>query len=294
MAKLSSVAWALWSLGMVAAVGACTTQPPVSDGPQASRSSETVGAACVPVDDRNPCTEDVCESGVPKSKPTAAGNECAADGTRCDGVGRCVTPACFKTIGLPGAPSPGGNEGPSHVVAADLDGDGELDLVTANPDRNNVSVLLNLGKGTFAAPVNYAAGKSPNTVSAADLDGDGKLDLVTANRDSNDVSVLLNKGWMTFAAPVHYAAGKRPNSVAVADLDGDGKLDLVTSNLESDTVSVLLNLGKGTFAAPIHLATGTRPTSVAAADLDGDGKPDLVTASSGSNSLNVRLNSCLR
>ncbi len=60
-----------------------------------------------------------------------------------------------------------------------------------------MSVLLNLGNGTFAPAVSYAAGESTSSVAAADVDGDGKPDLVTANGGGN-ASVLLNLGNGTF------------------------------------------------------------------------------------------------
>jgi hypothetical protein len=65
------------------------------------------------------------------------------------------------------------------------------DPAGANVNSANVSVLLNLGNGTFAAAVNYAAGSGPYSVTAADLNGDGKPDLAVANSGGN-VSVLLN------------------------------------------------------------------------------------------------------
>src|SRR5262249_17296448 len=53
-------------------------------------STTSSGVPCVPVDDNNPCTDDVCENGVPVSKPAAAGTACAMGGSLCDGMGACV------------------------------------------------------------------------------------------------------------------------------------------------------------------------------------------------------------
>ena len=83
---------------------------------------------------------------------------------------------------------------PSSVAAADFDGDGAVDLVTANSLSNTVSVLRNLGNGTFAAQATYPVGSYPRSVAAADFDGDGAVDLVTANYTSDTVSVLRNLG----------------------------------------------------------------------------------------------------
>ena len=94
-------------------------------------------------------------------------------GTSCV-AGVCVAP-CTGLLGLPGLPrQPAGTTGPASMAAGDLNGDGKPDLVTAS--ASGVSVLLNQGKGIFAAPVDYPAGSQANWVAAADLDGDGKLD----------------------------------------------------------------------------------------------------------------------
>jgi hypothetical protein len=82
---------------------------------------------------------------------------------------------------------------PNSVFAGDLDGDGDLDLATANYDSDNVSVLLNNGDGTFAAHSVYSVGAQPFSVFAGDLDGDGDLDLTTANIGPDNISVLLNQ-----------------------------------------------------------------------------------------------------
>jgi hypothetical protein len=57
-----------------------------------------------------------------------------------------------------------------------------------------VGVLLNLGNGTFATAVSYAAGLDPYSIAAVDLNAEGKLDLAFAHRTNNNVGVLLNLG----------------------------------------------------------------------------------------------------
>jgi len=194
---------------------------------------------------------------------------------------------------------------PTSVTAADLNGDGTLDLIVANLSDNKISVLLNTtapGATTpsFSAQTTFTAGSSPVYVTAVDLNGDGKPDVIVANQADNTVSVLLNTtapGATTpsFAAQQTFATGAGPVFVATADINGDGLADLVTANANGNGVSVLLNTttpGSATlsFAAHQDFAAGSLPRSVAAADVNGDGKPDLIVANRLDNTVSVLLN----
>ena len=87
-------------------------------------------------------------------------------------------------------------DAPVGVLWADLNGDGNLDIATANVTGTNVSILLATdGTGTnYSAATNFTTTDSPYNIYAGDLDGDGDLDLVTANYSSSSISVLLNNG----------------------------------------------------------------------------------------------------
>ena len=193
--------------------------------------------------------------------------------------------ACTGTLVPGNLPLPATGNRPISAASGDLNGDGKLDIVTANFDSATVSVLIGKGDGTFAAKVDYPTGNSPHSVVLGDLNGDGKQDLVVANDGSATVSVLIGKGDGTFAAKVDYPAGDRATSVALGDLNGDGRPDLIVANLiptgsvfDPQTVSVLLGTGDGRFAAKVDYPTGGEPLSIALGDLNGDGKLDIVTA----------------
>ncbi len=96
---------------------------------------------------------------------------------------------------------------PTSVSAADFDGDGRIDLVTADVDYQNddgtvsgscASILLNTGGGSFAAPVKYYVTSEPIYVTAADLNNDGSIDVALANFGNSTVTVLANVGDGTF------------------------------------------------------------------------------------------------
>src|SRR5581483_10570988 len=161
---------------------------------------------------------------------------------------------------------------PYSVAVGDFNGDGKPDLVTANNESNNVSVLLGNGDGTFQPHQDYAVGSFPYSVAVGDFNGDGKQDLATAANNgypNGAVSVLLGNGDGTFQPYQDYAVGFNPQSVAAGDFNGDGKLDLATANSQSNYVSVLLGNGDGTFQNQRTFPLGADAVSVTAGDFNG-------------------------
>jgi hypothetical protein len=179
--------------------------------------------------------------------------------------------------------------GPFEVAAADLDGDGSLELVTAN--LNNVSVLT---PGTFGVHADFPAGADPNDLAIGDVNGDGKLDLAVADL-SGGVSVLQQNGFDSFPAPTNFDTGSSVFAVRFADINHDGRPDLVVTNFVSGSVSVLLNTTatgatSPSFALAQAFATQVGPEGIAVGDLNGDGRPDLAVANRASDSISILLN----
>jgi hypothetical protein len=175
---------------------------------------------------------------------------------------------------------------PRSVAVGDFNGDGNPDLVVANSESDNLSVLLGIGDGTFQAARNYfvPTGSSPVSVAVGDFNGDGKADLAVANigGQTGTVSVLLGNGDGTFQPAATYATDSTSLSLAIGDFNGDAKLDLVVANQLHDDVSVLLGNGDGTFQPAVNYPAGVSSVSVAIGDFNGDGKADLAVANAGS------------
>ncbi len=204
--------------------------------------------------------------------------------------------------GLSPAPTPTipvGSTLPTTIVKGDFNGDSVLDLATGN--RNNCSIFIGNGNGTFTlrplVTVTY-----PNFIVTGDFNNDTHLDLATANRSSNSVTVLLNNGFGNFTPQIASSVGTTPNSMATGNFNADTFLDLVVANEGSNTLTVLYGDNAGGFTtSPLLTINSTvivngssvaaKPLSVVAEDFDRDGKTDLAVGVSASpRSINVLLN----
>lgn len=185
---------------------------------------------------------------------------------------------------------------PNDVALADVDGDGNLDVVTANIGSRDVSVLRGNGKGGFApapgSPV--PVGIEAHLVVASDFDRDGALDLAVTEHDSNDVLILRGNRKGSFAAGgsrVRAIEGIAPHNhgLVVADFDGDRNPDLATSNNNGNSVSVLLGDGRAGFrpGAGSPFPVGRAPYPLAVADWNGDGRTDVATPDVSSHTVTV-------
>ena len=138
------------------------------------------------------------------------------------------------------ASSPAVGLDPGMVVAADVNGDDWVDLISENENSESLTVLTNDGRGGFALAATIGGLDAPISVAAADLNGDGRVDLI-GGVDDNTLTVLTNDGRGGFARALTVSVGCGPGSIAVADINGDGSLDLATANVCANTLTVLSN-----------------------------------------------------
>ncbi|MCP3981182.1 MAG: exo-alpha-sialidase [bacterium] len=174
--------------------------------------------------------------------------------------------------------------GPRSVLAVDLDGDDDADVVAASINDSEITWYENLdGAGGFAPGqiVSTAAGGVVG-VADGDLDGDGDADLLSASINDDEVAWYENLDGLGTFGPQRIISSSADGAwtVRAADLDGDDDLDVISGSLNDDTVAWYVNLdGAGNFGGPtIVSSTADGVRSVAHADLDGDGDVDLVSA----------------
>jgi len=180
------------------------------------------------------------------------------------------------------AVGPGNEIDGGAVTVGDFNGDGKLDLVAANRDSNNVSVLLGNGDGTFQGEVSYSVGNRPDSVALGDFNGDGKPDLAVANYCGNDptcqsngtISVLLNttKPAATLSPATLMFTGQlvgTASSAQTVTLSNTGSAALTISSIFiSDDFSQTTNCG-GSVAASSSCAIDVTFTPRAGGPLTG-------------------------
>ena len=170
---------------------------------------------------------------------------------------------------------------PYFVDVADLDGDGDGDLLSGRFVSGDLLWYENTdGAGTFSAASTLAAGAGPYDAKAADLDGDGDLDLVTGNLATDRIGWIENLGSGAFGTIQDIAGTTFPFRVDAADIDGDGDVDLIGNS--SASLFWVENQGAEVFGVQAAVETYVSPVEglhVTAADLDGDGDLDLLATS---------------
>jgi len=186
---------------------------------------------------------------------------------------------------------------PSYLGFADLNHDGNFDMLVTGWTSNALTVLLGKGDGTFQAAASYPVGNIPTSLGIMQA-SDGSAMIFTVDDLTYATVITLVSSQGTIGTSRFYFVGGSPTGIAAADLNGDGFPDVVITGGSSD-VSVVLSQGARQFKAPVGYSLGQNspgPQAVAVGDLNGDGKPDVIVAnggnpfSSGPGSVSVLLN----
>ena len=192
---------------------------------------------------------------------------------------------------------PGGqirlSDQPGSVALADINSDGNLDLLVTRNHSDAVDIFLGDGKGGFSPAPGSPFTASPSTVpfthglDLVDLNEDGKLDLVTTNGKSHELGLLFGDGRGRFTAgpPVKLDLGVSQSFYAFGDVDDDGHIDLVTvSSRPTDRGPASLRLwrgdGKGGFSphpGP-SLSVPAEAHSLMLAKVGDNGRQTIITS----------------
>jgi hypothetical protein len=181
-------------------------------------------------------------------------------------------------------------EGPTAVLATDINHDGYPDIIVACTGDATIDVLFNTGTGTFGTATSYTLSGNPVALIAGDFVGNGHVDVAAADSNGN-VSVLLNTtGSGTFSSS-HIVLSGAFTGIAAGDFNKDGYVDLAVSDSTNSTVHVLTNNGSGVFTqhGTYTAGNGTKPSDVVAADFNHDGNLDVATSNASKNTASILL-----
>ena len=183
------------------------------------------------------------------------------------------------------------SEGATTVVSADLDEDGDMDVIAGSAFDDTVAWFENDGNANFEEHVVSEVADFVTAVTTADIDDDGDLDIVSASREDDTISWYSNDGGTFGPERIISVDENGPNELFVGDVDGDGNLDVISATRVDDRVAWYRNDGRGVFDAPRVISEATDGASaVFAVDVDGDRDLDLFSTSRFDNKVSLYEN----
>ena len=165
---------------------------------------------------------------------------------------------------------------PLQIRAADLDEDGDVDLVMTVGNTAGLQSYLNDGSAHFTLMANVGGCYGASGFDLGDLNGDGDVDVVLASRNNNNVVVYFGDGAGGLTLQTSYGVGAYANGTAVIDLDEDGDMDFVTVAEQRHAALGFINDGTGSFTETTLIDLGVASGGPVAADFDFDGHLDLM------------------
>jgi uncharacterized protein (TIGR03437 family) len=176
----------------------------------------------------------------------------------------------------------------TQLIAADVNGDGKLDLLAADygtytnngPEKGGLLLLTGKGDGTFNPPVNLVPNLQASRAVYTDVNGDGVPDLlVTGERPGFAfvVAYLQGQSGGAFDSPVYLRSDFGPGDLTVGDFNADGTPDMMVAHCCGDTyLGLYIGNGDGTFQPEKLDSLFTSPRLLVSQDFDNDGRLDAA------------------
>ena len=171
------------------------------------------------------------------------------------------------------------------VYAVDVDGDGDIDVLSASAIDDKIAWYENDGNESFTPHTITTGADGAWSVYAMDVDGDGDMDVLSASAIDNKIAWYENDGNENFTPHTITTSADGANSVYAVDVDGDGDMDVLSAsvgdyyyNIDSE-ITWYENDGNENFTTHTITIAALGANSVYAVDVDGDGDMDVLSAS---------------
>jgi len=175
---------------------------------------------------------------------------------------------------------------PDLVQTADVDRDGDMDIVSASSQAGTIHLFENNGNQNFITHLLSDSSDGINDFSLKDINGDGLSDIFGTSSTNSKLFLLLNQGNLLFKENTIGIGLAGISDVLVSDIDSDFDIDLVISSSQYDSLVWFQNNGLTVFTKKMIGVGISGITSIDAADIDSDGDIDLITASQTTGSIN--------
>ena len=139
-------------------------------------------------------------------------------------------------------------DGPGAVYPRDIDGDGDVDIVSGSEGDNKVAWHENNGSESFTEHVIVTTNDS-QSVYAIDVDGDNDIDVLSAGRTDNEIAWYENDGSQSFAERIISTGAVSARSIFAIDVDGDGDMDVLSASATDNKIAWYENDGSESFTA---------------------------------------------
>lgn len=176
-------------------------------------------------------------------------------------------------------------DGAISVFAADVDGDGDTDAVSAAWTSNTIEWYENDGEQNFTAHTVTTSAGAATSVWAEDVDGDGDMDLLSSAWNDDTIAWYENDGNENFTTHTINSTADSATSVRTADIDGDGDIDVLSTSFSDNTIAWYENDGEENFTIHTISTTSAGAWIASGTDVDGDGDVDVITASFGNDTI---------